>query len=263
MLIIGELINGMYKDVARAIEDKDKEIIKTLAKKQVDAGAGMLDVNTGPYSKDPKKDMRWLVETIQDAVKAGLVLDSTKPDVIEEGLKLVKEKPMINSTSADDEKLGVILPMAKKYKAMVIGLTMDKKGIPRDRSARVEHAAKIIASCDAQGIDLKDVYIDPIVLPVNIAQQQAVEVLESIKEFKAICDPQPKTVVGLSNISQGAKSRSLINTCYLVMAAAAGLTAAIADPLDKQLMDFAITGDLLLNKNIYCGSFLEAYRKKR
>ena len=262
MLIIGERINGMYKDVAKAIENKDKAVIQKLAKDQIAAGADMLDVNTGPYAKDPKETMKWLVDSIQEVLDVGLVMDSTKSEVIEEGLKIVKKKAMINSINADDGKLKTILPLAKKYNTSLIGLTMDKKGIPRDRNDRMEHAAKIISSCEEAGIDVKDVYIDPVVLPVNVAQQQSVEVLESLKEFKVLCDPPPKTVVGLSNISQGSKDRSLINTTYLVMAVASGLTAAIVDPLDKQLMDCMITAELLLNRSIYCDSYLDAYRKK-
>jgi len=263
MLVIGELINGMFKNVQEAIEKKDKAAIQGLARKQIEQGADMLDVNTGPYVKFPKDIMKWLVDSIQEVTDKTLVLDSTKSDVIEEGLKIVKSRAMINSTNADDEKLNSIIPLVKKYNTMLIGLTMDKKGIPRDRNARLEHAAKIITTCESAGIDIKDIYIDPIILPVNVAQQQAIEVLESIRELKAICDPPPKTVVGLSNISQGTNKRSIINTCFLVMAMANGLSAAILDPLDKQLMDFAITADLLLNKNIYCDSFLDAYRKRK
>ena len=203
-----------------------------------------------------------IVQTLQDR------LEMNEYDVVtggngKEGLKLAKSKSMINSVNADDEKLNTIMPLVKKYNTMVIGLTMDKKGIPRDRNERMEHAAKIITFSEQGGIDPKDVYIDPVVLPLNVAQQQAVEVLESIKDFRALCDPPPKTVVGLSNISQGTKKRSLINTTFLLMAMAGGLSAAILDPLDKQLMDSMITGDLMLNKNIYCDSLLQAYRRKR
>ena len=262
MLVIGELINGMYKAVGNAIKDRDKSVIQKLAKDQLDAGAAMLDVNTGPYEKNPKDAMKWLVETIQECCEAPLTLDSTKADVIEEGLKLAKKKAMINSTSADEEKLNTILPLAKKYNTLVIGLTMDKKGIPRDKHERAEHAVKIITKCQELGFDLNDLYLDPIVLPVNVAQAQGIEVLDSIKEFKLLCDPQPKTVVGLSNASQGTKQRPLINRTYLIMAIANGLSAAILDPLDKDLMDAAITAELILNKNIYCDSFLDAYKKR-
>ena len=262
MLIIGELINGMYKAVGAAIKDRDKAVIQKTAKDQVAGGAAMLDVNTGPYEKNPKDAMKWLVETIQEVTDAPLALDSTKADVIEEGLKIVKKKAMINSTNADEEKLNIIIPLAKKYKTSLIGVTMDKKGVPRDRHERTEHAAKIITKCQEAGFDLNDLYLDPIVLPVNVAQAQGIEVLESIKDFKHLCDPAPKTVVGLSNASQSTKARPLINRTYLIMAIANGLTAAILDPLDKDLVDAAITAELILNKNIYCDSFLTAYRKR-
>ncbi len=262
MLVIGELINGMYRNVGNAIKSKDRKAIQDIAKRQVEAGANMLDVNTGPASSDPKEAIKWLVDSIQEAVDVPLALDSTKADVIEEGLKLVKRKALINSANADDEKLNTLVPMAKKYNAQLIALTMDKKGIPRDRNERSELALKIVSSCMEQGFPIEDLYIDPVVLPINVAQPQGIEVLESIKEFKLLSDPAPKTVVGLSNISQGTKSRSLINRTYLVMAIGFGLSGAIVDPLDKELMDGLITAELLLNKNIYCDSYLDAYKKK-
>lgn len=262
MLVIGELINGMYQAVGRAIKEKDKSVIQKIAKEQVSAGANMLDVNTGPASSNPKSDMRWLVETIQEALDIPLALDSTKPDVIEEALKLAKRRALINSANADDEKLNTLIPIAKKYNAQLIGLAMDKKGVPRDRNQRSELALKIVSVCMEQGFPLEDLFIDPVVLPINVAQPQGIEVLESLKEFKILCDPLPKTVVGLSNISQGTNMRSLINRTYLVMAVGFGLSAAILDPLDNELMDALITAELLLNKSIYCDSYLDAYRKR-
>ncbi|NQS99486.1 MAG: dihydropteroate synthase, partial [Candidatus Omnitrophica bacterium] len=156
----------------------------------------------------------------------------------------------------------LLLPLAKKYKAGLVGLTMGAKGIPRDKNERSEFAAQIVSACMEAGIDTTDIYLDPIILPVNVAQPQAKEVLESIREFSLLSDPPPKTVVGLSNVSQGTDQRNLINRIFLVMAVASGLDAAIVDPLDKDLMDAVITSELLLNKHIYCASFLDAYRKK-
>lgn len=260
MLVIGELINGMYKAIGKAIEARDKAVIQKVAADQLAGGADMLDVNTGPYAKDPKDAMKWLVETIQEVSPAPLCLDSTKADVIEEGLKLVKKKAMINSTNADDAKLDILVPMAKKYNASLIGLTMARTGIPRDKHERMEHAAKIVTKCQEAGFNISELYLDPIVLPVNVAQAQGVEVLESIKEFKLLCNPAPKTVVGLSNASQSTKERPLINRTYLVMALACGLSAAIMNPLDRDLMHAAVTAELILNKTIYCDSFLDAHK---
>ncbi len=262
MFVIGELINGMYKNVEKAIKEKDKLTIQKIAKEQVAGGANCLDVNCGPVSKDPLSDMPWLVEAIQEVVDVPLSLDSTKPKVIEAGLKLARKKAVINSTSADEEKLNILLPLAKQYKTSLIGLTLDKKGVPQDRERRMELAAVIAAACQDAEFPLTDLYLDPIVLPVNVAQPQAKHVLESIREFKLLSDPAPKTIVGLSNVSQGTCARSIINRAFLIMAIGAGLDAAILDPLDKELMDGLITAELILEKQIYCDSYLDAYRKK-
>lgn len=261
MLIIGELINGMYKNVREAIKNKDKAAICKLAMDQITQGSDALDVNTGPASATPVEAMQWLISSIREVTNTPLCIDSTKPDVVEAALKICGPNAIINSTTADDEKLEKLLPLAKKYNASIIGLAMDKVGVPRDAAMRMELAVKIIATCQDAGIDASKIFIDPIVLPVNVAQAQGVEVLESIKQFKIISDPPPKTVVGLSNVSQGAQFRPLINRTFLTMAIACGLDAAILDPLDKDLMDELITAELLLNKHIYCDSYIDAYKK--
>ncbi len=263
MLVIGELINGMYKQIGEAISKKDKKIIYNVAKSQLENGADALDVNVGPASLNQLDDMKWLIEAVGEVTDKPISIDSPKPKIIEEVLPLVKNKIIINSTDAQDEKLDILLPLAKKYNARIIALTMDKKqGVPRDRYVRGELAAKIVSKALEVGLNVENIYLDPIVLPVNVVQPQAIEVLESIKEFKLLSDPPPKTVVGLSNVSQGSKARSLINRTFVVMAISMGLDGAILDPLDKDLMDAVITAELIMNKNIYCESFLEAYRKK-
>ncbi|MFH1339403.1 MAG: dihydropteroate synthase [Candidatus Omnitrophota bacterium] len=262
MFIIGELINGMYKDVRRAIQQKDKTVIQRLAEQQVDAGCEALDINCGPASGNPASDIVWLISVVQEVTDKILCLDSTKASAIEAGLKAAKNKAMINSTSADKERLDIFVSLALKYKAGLIGLTLDKKGVPQDKDRRLELAATIVADCQEKGFPLEELYIDPVVLPVNVAQAQLEDTLKAVAELKIISQPPPKTVVGLSNVSQGAQQRSLVNRIFLIMAITNGLDAAILDPLDKELMDSLITAELILNKQIYCDSFLEAYRKK-
>jgi 5-methyltetrahydrofolate corrinoid/iron sulfur protein methyltransferase len=262
MLIIGELINGMFQDIGRAIQNKDKAAIQKCALAQVEAGADALDINCGPASRQPVGDIQWMVEAVQEVTKAALCIDSSKPDVVEAGLKAAKNKLIINSTTADAEKMAKLIPLAKKYNAKLIGITMSSKGIPQNKDQRLELAAQIVSGCIEHDFSVEDLYLDPIVLPVKVAQAQMKDILEAIHEFKLISDPAPKTVLGLSNVSQGTGKRSLINRTFMVMAAAQGLDAAILDPLDSELMDAAITTDLVLNRNIYCDSFLSAYRKK-
>lgn len=262
MFIIGELINGMYAAVGKAIAARDKSVIQQYAREQRAAGADALDVNCGPASKNPASDIQWLVETIQEVTDVPLALDSSKPSVIEAGLTVLKNKAIINSTTADPDKLAVLVPLAQRYHARLIGLTISAKGIPQNKDQRLELAAQIVSSCVEQGFPVEDLFIDPIVLPVNVAQAQMADILESIREFKIISDPAPKTIVGLSNVSQGTHVRPLINRTFLTMAISYGLDAAILDPKDTELMDASITAELILNKQIYCASYLDAYRKK-
>jgi 5-methyltetrahydrofolate corrinoid/iron sulfur protein methyltransferase len=262
MLIIGELINGMYNNIGKAIKEKDKNVIQKSALRQLESGADALDVNCGPASKNPVSDIQWLVETIQEVTPKPISLDSSKPQVIESGLKVMKNEVIINSTTADAEKLDILVPLAKKYKAKLIGLTISTKGIPQNKDQRLELAAQIVASCAEQEFPIENLYLDPVVLPVNVAQAQMKDILESIREFKIISEPSPKSIVGLSNVSQGTCSRSLINRTFLTMAVASGLDAAILDPTDSDLMNALITAELILNRQIYCDSYLDAYKKK-
>lgn len=263
MIVIGELINGMYKDVSKAILNRETDVIQHLAEEQVKAGADILDVSTGPFAKNPIEDMKWLIHCIQKVVMVPLSIDSTKVEVIEEAIKTAANRVIINSTSADDDKMNAVFSLAKKCNAQVIGLAMDRSGVPNSKDKRVELAAKIVAKAMDAGISTEDLYLDPIAMPINVAQAQGPEVLESIREFRMLSNPEPKIVIGLSNLSQGAKSdRSLLDRTFLVMAVASGLTAAILDPLDKDLIDAMIAAELIMNKNIFCSSFLDAYRKK-
>ncbi len=263
MFFIGERINGMFKDVAEAISKKDKAVIEELAGKQISCGACALDVNVGPSAEKPKEAMEWLVSVLTKVTDLPLAIDTTKPDVMEAGISLCKNKPIINSVNASEEKMSVLFPLAKKYKASVIALTMDKKGIPNDAEGRLELAMKLIASAVENGIDVSELYLDAVILPVNVAQAHAREVLKTIHDSGMIVDPPPKTVLGLSNVSQGSpvRHKSLINRTFLSMAIGAGLNAAIMDVTDGSLMDSAITSELLLEKQLYCDSYLEAYRK--
>jgi len=263
MLAIGERINGMYKDVAKALQNKDKAAIQDLAKRQIEAGADALDLNCGPASKDQISDLKWLIETTQEVTDKILSIDSSKPSVIEAVIKTAKNKTIINSASADQEKLDILVPLAKENNSLLIALAMSKKGIPHNKDQRIELAATIAAACQDKGFPLDHLYIDPVVMPVDCAQAQLKEILESIREFKMLSDPPVKTVVGLSNISQGMKDRSLVNRIFLVMGQTEGLDAAILDPLDTKLMDEMITAELILNKQIYCKDYIDAYKKSK
>ena len=259
MFIIGERINGMYKDVKEAIQKKEKKVIQDWAIAQSKAGANALDINIGPASPEPLKVMPWLVEIVQEVTDVTLCLDSPKIEVTKEGLKACKRPAIINSTTGQQEKLDQYLPLTMEYNASLIGLTIDEKGIPKDIDTRVEIAARLLASAIEHGLSMDRLFIDPIVMPVNVAQPQAPMVLEAIKQFTLLNDPSPHIVLGLSNLSQGAAERDLINRTFIAMAIQNGLDAAIMDANDKEMIDALATAELLLNKTIYSDSFLKAY----
>ncbi len=257
MLVISERINGLFKSVGKAIEEKNAEAIQQLALEQVKAGSDILDLNTGPGMDNEPEVMEWLVKTIQDVTDVQLSIDTPKPEAMEAGLKAVNKKALLNSTTAEQSRMEALFPLVKEYDAEVVCLTLDEKGIPNDAMKRNELAMLMITTAMGYDIPTDNIYIDPLILPVGAAQNQGPLVIEAINMFKMLSDPAPKTVVGLSNISNGAKQRSLLNRTYLAMLMGAGLTAAIMDPNDEELMKIAKTGDILLNKSLYAHDYLQ------
>ncbi|MDI7246274.1 MAG: methyltetrahydrofolate cobalamin methyltransferase [Bacillota bacterium] len=261
MILIGERINGLFRDVGRAIAERNPEPIHALAVAQMRAGAHFLDVNTGPAVDDPEKVMGWLVRTVQEAVDTPVSIDTMNVKALEAGLAAHKGRALINSTTGERARLDAILPLAKQYGAQVIGLAMDEKGVPKDANDRAAIAMEIVAAADEYGISPADLYLDPLILPVAVAQEHAPEVLETLRQVRLLADPPPRTVVGLSNVSQKSKNRSLVNRTFLAMAMACGLDAAILDVTDQDLMDVVATANILLNKEVYCDSYLEVARR--
>jgi 5-methyltetrahydrofolate corrinoid/iron sulfur protein methyltransferase len=260
MITIGERINGMFREVKNAIKDKNASVIQEIARKQTEAGATYLDINVGTAAADQLDAMRWLVEATQEAVKTPLALDSQKLEVIKAGLEVAKNDVMINSSQGEPEDLDTYMPLAKEHNAALICLTMNKAGVPQNVDTRVEIAATIVEKATEHGMDMGKIFIDPIILPVNVDQKQPAYMLDVFSQVKLLSDPPPHITVGLSNFSQGTKEKSLLNRTILVMAIAAGLDTALMDVLDKDLMDAAICAEMILNKQIYSDSFLKAGR---
>ena len=269
MIIIAERINGMFTNVKQAIADKDKKVIQDLARKQTEAGATYLDVNVGTAAADQAGAMQWLVETIQETCSTPLSLDSQKPSVIEAGLKVINAENgvILNSTplnkKTDEEIFDKYMDMADHAgpKACIITLTMDKNGVPQDIDTRVAIAADIISKAMEKEFDTQRLFIDPIILPVKVpnAQVQPGNILSAMDQIKYLSEPAPHMTIGLSNLSQGASERSLINRIFLAMAVSHGLDSAIVDVLDEKLMNVLATAEMLMNKQIYSDSFLKVY----
>ncbi|NWF98393.1 MAG: dihydropteroate synthase [Nitrospirae bacterium] len=259
MLIIGEKLSIIAKRVREAMMKKDKKPIQDIAISQWKAGAGMIDANIGPAEDNGEELMEWMVTTIQEVVKLPVCLDTTNYKAIEAGLKIHNNewgRPLINSTSNDPERFAM-LELAAKYNSQIIGLTVGKGGLPADAEERAAIAAEIMARAAEYGVPLEDLYLDPLVLQISTSQDHALKVIQAVKMFQELNDPPMKTVVGLSNISNGCPKelRPILNNHYLSLLAYEGLTAAIADPHD--VAPTVKTIDVIMGKTLYAHSYLE------
>jgi 5-methyltetrahydrofolate corrinoid/iron sulfur protein methyltransferase len=284
MLIIGEKLSIIAKRVREAMMKKDKAPIQEIAARQWKEGAGIIDANIGPAEDGGEELMQWMVTTIQEVVPLPVCLDTTNASAIEAGLKVHNNqwgRPLINSTSNDPERFP-ILELGAKYKALVIGLTVGKGGLPADAEERCAIASEIMARAMEYGVPLEDLYLDPLVLQIATSQDHAIKVIDAIKMFQEMNDPPMKTVVGLSNISNGCPKhiRPILNKYYFLMLVNAGLTSAIADSREmaealneKKLFDDVLAGkeiddvakmteikktiDVILGNTLYAHSYLE------
>ena len=259
MFVIGERINGMYNDIKKAIQDKDKGPVQETALIQVKAGANALDINVGPATTDKEGAMVWLVETVREVTDVTLSVDTAKLSAMKAGLEAAGGLLILNSTKGDDKSMDQYLPLAKENNASVIILNIDENGVPSNVEGRVEIAMRGLAKAMEYEIDIDKVIIDPIALPVNVAQDQPKNVFEAITQIRMLSDPPPHVVNGLSNVSQRCSNTKLINRTFLAMCIANGMDMVIADATDRELMDSMITAELLMNKSIYCDGFLDAY----
>jgi 5-methyltetrahydrofolate corrinoid/iron sulfur protein methyltransferase len=240
MYKIGENIHIVSPRVKQALKERDGTFFVDLARMQQEAGADVIDLNIGPRKKDGPEVVDWLVDCMQEAVPDMTIsFDTTNLSAIETGLKRVGSNAMVNSASAEEERLENVPPLAAKYGAKLIALCLEKSGIPVSADARIGIAMeKLIPRAEELGIPMENLYIDPLILTVSGCQEYVPEAIETVRMLKMLMDPPPMTVVGLSNVSNQVphEMRPLLNQVYIVMLMGAGLDAAILDPLDEQLM---------------------------
>jgi len=263
MFVIGERINGMFAEVKEAVEGRDEDALQDLAVRQLGAGADALDINVGPTKGKAIDNMRWMVETVQQATDAPLCIDTPKFDVMQAALEVCESPAIMNSTKASQQELDRYVPLAVEHGARLIALTIDESGVPKDVDGRVSMGATIVTKAMEHGLATTDLFIDPVILPVNVAPKQPNAVLEAIGQLKLISSPPPNFILGLSNVSQNCKERSLLNSAYVAMAIGRGLNAAIMDAFDKTLMEMAITAEVLLEKQLYCDDYIAAYMSNK
>ncbi|MGB4222651.1 MAG: dihydropteroate synthase [Syntrophorhabdus sp.] len=252
MILIGENLNVSSKKVGEALKNKDRKIIREIAEAQAKAGMNMLDINIGPAPKIGSEMMSWVVRAVREVTDLPLSLDTTNIKAIETGLQVHEGKALINSISAQPERMAALLPLAKKYNAAFVGLTLGDEGFPRDANERGFFAAQIIAEAFQYNIPEEDIWLDPIAPPIKTQQLQ----IQGCTEFALMIReafPECKSIYGGSNISNGVPRnlRGMLNRTYLIMLKRYGIYSAIVDAFDSELANIAEGQRPELEKLVY------------
>jgi len=241
--VVAENLNIMSKRIGEAMKARDKKPIQALAVQLAENGADLLDINLGPARKLGEELMEFVVRTVHEVVDLPLYLDTSNVQAIEAGLKAHRDsaaRPVINSISARPERMSALLPIAKKYNSGFVALVLGEEGIPRDADERGANVAMLMAQAMEQDIPVEQIWIDPIVVPVSSQQMQVCSCTDFVSMLKDIA-PGYSNTCGLSNVSNSAPEnlRALLNQCYLLMLKKVGLTGAILDGLDTEIIALA------------------------
>ncbi|MES0329706.1 MAG: dihydropteroate synthase [Dehalococcoidales bacterium] len=233
----------MSKTIGPAIKERDAEPIRELARTQTAAGVDYLDLNIGPARKSGDELMGWLVNAVQEVSQLSLSLDTSNPVAMEAGLKVCQKRALVNSVSLQPERLEAGLPMVKKYDSDMVGLLWGVDGMPRDANERCMLTVDLVYRANETGIPNDKVWIDPIVTPVIGEITQLTACFEFMSMLGDIA-PGCKSIVGLSNVSNGvpARLRPYLNRAFMAMLMKHGLYSAIVDAFDAELIKLARGG---------------------
>ena len=258
--VIGERINPTgRKLLAEEMANGNYERVQSDAIAQIEAGATMLDVNAGiPLANEPKI-LAESIQLIQSFTDIPLSIDSSIVEALEAGLAVYQGKALVNSVTGEEERLEVVLPLVKKYGAAVVAISNDETGISEDPNERFKVAKKIVERAADYGIDRQDVVVDPLIMPVgaiNLAGRSALDLIIRLRSELKV-----NTTCGASNISFGLPNRHGMNAAFLSMAAGAGMTSAIMNPLHSEEMTAILGADVMNGVDPECRKWIKKFRE--
>ena len=258
--VIGERINPTgRKLLAEEMANGNYDRVQSDAIAQIEAGATMLDVNAGiPLANEPKI-LAESIQLIQSFTDIPLSIDSSIVEALEAGLAVYQGKALVNSVTGEEERLEVVLPLVKKYGAAVVAISNDETGISEDPNERFKVAKKIVERAADYGIDRQDVVVDPLIMPVgaiNLAGRSALDLIIRLRSELKV-----NTTCGASNISFGLPNRHGMNAAFLSMAAGAGMTSAIMNPLHSEEMTAILGADVMNGVDPECRKWIKKFRE--
>ncbi len=261
-VIIGERINPTgRKLMLKALQEGDFDVVRRDAKKQVEAGAKVLDVNAGVPGADEPTLLKQVMTTVMEVTDVPLCIDTADPEALEAALKSYGGKALVNSANGEERSLGAVLPLVKEYGAAVIGLCMDENGIPATADARLKVAAKIIERAGKLGIPTQDIVIDPLALTMGSDHTAGLVAMQTAE--KVVAEFGVNITMGASNISFGLPDRKFINATFIAMAIHAGLTCPITNPLEPEVNIAIKAADLSMGRDEYGMAWIQAYRQRQ
>jgi len=257
--IIGERINptGRAK-LAAAMKEGDYSSVAAEALAQTGAGAHMLDINAGIPLADEPRILGECIELVQSLVDVPLSIDSSIIAALEAGLEVYQGKALVNSVTGEEESLERVLPLVKKHGAAVVAISNDETGISADPDVRFDVAKRIVERARDHGISHRDIVVDPLVMPIGAMNDAGDQVFRLLRRLKD--ELKVNTVCGASNISFGLPNRHVLNGHFLAMAALAGMTSAIMNPLHKEEMNGVRAANMLNGHDPDCAAWLAANR---
>jgi 5-methyltetrahydrofolate--homocysteine methyltransferase len=259
-VIIGERINPTGRKVLAAeMAAGDFSRVEADARAQVEAGAHMLDVNAGIPLADEPAILAKAVQLVQSITDVPLSIDSSIVAALEAGLAVYKGKALVNSVTGEDERLESVLPLVKKHGAAVIAISNDETGISEDPDVRFAVAKKIVERAMDYGIPASDVVVDPLVMPIGAINQAGVQVMRLVRRLRE--ELKVNTSCGASNVSFGLPNRDGINSAFLTMAMAAGLTSAITNPMHIEVIRAVMGADVMLGHDPDCARWIRRFRE--
>ena len=261
-VIVGERINPTNrKELIAKLKAGEFGILEGEAKKQVQNGADVLDINVGVPGIDEKHAMLEALRIVQDAVDVPLWIDTSNPEVLATALKNVKGRPGINSTTGEEKRMDVVIPLAAEYGAVIVGLCIDDAGIPQTSEKRIQIARRIIDKAEKHGLDRKNIIIDCVALACSTGDTGARATLDTIR----ICAEElgVNTTVGLSNVSFGLPDRPILNAAFMLMCAGQGMTCFIGNPNDPNMQVALKASRVFWGEDKYAMGYLTYYRKRQ
>ena len=257
-VIIGERINPTgKKKFKQALRDGDIEYILREGLRQEDSGAHILDVNVGLPEIDEPAMMTQVVQRLQSVLALPLQIDTTDPEALERGMRIYNGKPMVNSVNGKKESIETVFPLVRKYGGVLVALVLDEDGIPSDAEGRIRIARRIYEAADRYGVPREDIVIDGLAMTISSDNRSAVVTLQTLRRVRE--ELQGHTILGVSNISFGLPRRALINSYFLAMALQSGLSAAIMNPGNEEMMEAYRAYCALAGLDPQCMNFIEAY----